>query len=92
MELEIPEFRRAFRDSVERIDGGPIISPQMVNELLDLPASSRAGTVPMRRDPVEVFWAKWSGAPSIASSRFADRQQVTLSYNLPVSTDDRRQR
>ena len=86
MELGSAEVSPRIRDSVERIDGETDHLAQMVNELLDL-ARIEQGDVPMRRDPVD-FGEVVRGAVNRLQP-FADRQQVTLSYNLPDSTDDR---
>jgi two-component system phosphate regulon sensor histidine kinase PhoR len=86
MEIDSAEVSPSVRDSIERIDAETDRLVQMVSELLDL-ARIEHGDVPMRRDPVDVGEVVRSTINRLQP--FADRQEVTLRYQLPESSDDR---
>ena len=86
MEIEGAEVSPRMRDSIERIDAETDRLVQMVSELLDL-ARIEQGDVPMRRDPVDFGEVVRNTLARLQP--FADRQEVTLSYELPDSPDDR---
>jgi two-component system phosphate regulon sensor histidine kinase PhoR len=86
LEVETPDAAPAVRALVGRIDGETDRLAQMVTELLDL-ARIEQGDVPMRRDPVDL-----GEVVTDATSRmepFAERQEVTISRELPASAAER---